>query len=205
MKKYILCSLLSLFLYNNFAFAQVNNPNLEIEVRESINEQCIHKVKAFTDHLAKIATKVEADSIKDWHIEACMDLFVGRGYDTKDEDGNVIIPAPRIQVSSLATGRTNSYLIKNYLERLKGLEYTKIVFKTSKCYLADGGIKKIDENKWTATVSFYQVFMGYKGDLIVYKDKTQKSVKIFIDVDSYGRFDVLLGDITVDQTSKIHE
>lgn len=181
------------------------DPNLEIEVRETIKEQCIHKVKAFTDHLAKIATKIEADSIKDWHIEACMDLFVGRGHDTKDDEGNVIIPAPRIEVSSLATGKKNSYLIKNYLERLKGLEYTKIVFKTSKCYLADGGIKAIDENRWTATVTYYQVFMGYKGDLIVYKDRTQKSAKIIITRDSLGRFDVLLGDITVDSTTNTTE
>ena len=143
MKKCFICTFLCFIICSNYMVAQINDPNLEIEVNETINQQCLHKVKALTDHFAKIAKKEEADSIKDYHIEACLDLFIGRGYDTKDEDGNVIFPAPRIEVSSLSTGKTNSYFIKNYLVRLKGLQYSKIVFKTSKCYLAEGGIKKI--------------------------------------------------------------
>ena len=204
MKKTFFCSLLSIFIISTSAFAQTNDPNLEIEVRETINQQCIHKVKALTDHFAKIAKKEEADSIKDYHIEACLDLFVGRGDDITDDDGNVIYPAPRIEVSSLSTGRTNSYFIKNYLVRLKGLQYSKIVFKTSECYLADGGIKKINDNQYSATVVFYQVFIGYKGDLIVYRDKTKKRVQIIIEKTRTG-FDVLLGNISVDQTESTNE
>ena len=200
MKKYILSLCLGLIFSSPMTMAQ-NRTDLELEIRETINEQCIHKVKAFTNHLAKIATKVEADSIKAYHIEACMDLFVGRGGDTKDSDGNIIIPAPRIEVSSATTGKMNSYFIRNYLERLKNLEYTKLIFKTSKCYLAEGGIRKIDTNQYAATVSFYQVFVGYKGELEVYRDKTQKTVNVIIKRDDLGRFEVLLGDIKVDQTS----
>ena len=205
MKKYIFGSILSLLMCGNFVFAQTNNPNLEIEVRETINQQCIHKVKALTDHFAKIAKKEEADSIKDYHIEACLDLFIGRGNDTKDDDGNVIFPAPRIEVASLSTGKTNSYFIKNYLVRLKGLQYSKILFKTSQCYLAEGGIKQINENQYSATVSFYQVFIGYKGDMIVYRDKTRKSVQIIIEKRVNGGFDVLLGNITIDQIAATDE
>lgn len=188
-------------MFSSLFFAQTYEQNLEIEVRESINQQCIHKVKAFTNHLSKIATKVEADSIKDYHIEACMDLFIGHGHDTKDEEGNVVIPAPRIEVASKSTNKKNTYLIRKYLERLKNLEYTRIVFKTSRCYLAEGGIKKLNDSRYTATVSFYQVFVGYNGELEAYRDKTQKSVKIIITRDSSGRFDVLLGDITVDSVN----
>lgn len=201
MNKYLSYTILYCFLFcSSLVVAQ--NDNLEVEVRETINQQCVHKVKALTDHFAKIAMKEEADTIKDYHIEACLDLFVGRGNDTKDDEGNIIFPAPRIEVSSLSTGRINSYFIKNYLVRLKGLKYSKIVFKTSQCYLAEGGIKKIGENQYSATVSFYQVFIGYKGDMIVYRDKTKKTVKIFIEKDNLGRFDVLLGDIKVDQTDE---
>ncbi len=39
MKKYIFGSILSLLMCGNFVFAQTNNPNLEIEVRETINQQ----------------------------------------------------------------------------------------------------------------------------------------------------------------------
>lgn len=200
MKKIIICLLFGVWFCQNNIIAQ--NNDLEVEVRETINQQCIHKVKALTDHFAKIAKKEESDEIKDYHIEACLDLFIGGGNDTKDNAGNVIFPAPRIEVSSLATGKTNSYFIRNYLERLKSLQYSKIVFKTSKCYLAEGGIKKIAENQYSATVSFYQVFIGYNGDFIVYSDKTKKTVKVIIEKDNLGRFDVLLGDIKVDQTTE---
>ena len=85
--------------------------------------------------------------------------------------------------------------------RLKGLEYSKIVFKSSSCYLADGGIKKVGENQYSAAVSFYQVFIGYTGEVAVYRDKTKKTVKVLIEKDNFGRYDVLLGDIKVDQTT----
>ena len=65
----------------------INDPNLEREVRETINTQCEHQVKAFTKHLAFIAKKENPDSIKDYHIDACMDLFVGRGDNTLDDEG----------------------------------------------------------------------------------------------------------------------
>ena len=196
---------MSLFACCYCVSAQSGDPNLEVEVRETINQQCIHKVKALTDHFAKIAKKEESDDIKDYHIEACLDLFIGGGNDTKDEEGNIIFPAPRIEVSSLATGNKNSYFIKNYLIRLKSLQYSKIVFKTSSCYLAEGGIKRVSENKYSAVVSFYQVFVGYKDNLIVYRDKTKKTVKVLIEKDNLGRFDVLLGDIKVDQTDHTDE
>lgn len=205
MKKFIVCVLFCLLMYGNHITAQTSDPNLELEVRETINQQCIHKVKAFTDHLAKIARKEEADSIKDYHIEACLDLFIGGGNDVKDNDGNVIFPAPMIEVSSLSTGSINPYYIKNYLVRLKEVQYTKVVFKNSSCYLAEGGIKKIGENRYSAAVSFYQVFVGYQDNWIVYRDKTKKTVQVFIERDNLGRFDVLLGDIKVEQTTATYE
>lgn len=200
MKRYLIYSLLSVLMCNYQISAQISDPNLEIEIKETISKACIHKVKALTDHFAKIAEKKESDDVKDYHIEACLDLFMGRGNDTKDDDGNLIFPAPRIEVSSLATGSVNSYFIKNYLVRLKGLQYSKIVFKNSACYLAEGGIKKVNENQYSTIVSFYQVFIGYNGDLIVYRDKTQKTVKVLIEKDNLGRYEIYLGDIKVVQT-----
>lgn len=183
-----------------FADDFVNDPNLEREVRKTINILCEHQVKAFTGHLAFIAKKENPDSIKDYHIEACMDLFVGRGDNTLDDEGNVIIPAPRIEVTSVTRQMKNSYFIRKYLERLKNLEYSKIVFKCSKCYIVDGGIKKVGNGtgEYVATVSFYQVFQGYKGDLLVYKDKTEKRVTVHIKRNASGNFTILLGDVKAD-------
>ncbi|MBR1787100.1 MAG: hypothetical protein IJ756_08105 [Paludibacteraceae bacterium] len=185
-----------------FATDVLDDPNMEIEVRETINKQCVHQVKAFTKHLGFIANKSNPDSIKEYHIEASMDLFVGHGDDTKDDEGNVIIPAPRIEVASMTTGKKNSYFIKQYLVRLKDLAYTKIVFQSSKCYLADGGIRKVAENEYVATVTFYQVFIGYKGDYIVYRDKTEKRVTVHVKKEPTGDFTVLLGDISIQSMTK---
>ena len=77
MKRYLFISLLGVLMCNYYVSAQTSDNNWEIEVEEAIKQQCIHKVKALTDHFAKIAKKEEPDNIKDYHIEACLDLFIG--------------------------------------------------------------------------------------------------------------------------------
>lgn len=186
----------------NYVTAQTEDSNLEIEVRKTIKQQCIHKIKALTDHFAIIAKKDEADSIKEFHIEACLDLFVGRGNGKKDSVGNVIFPVPRIEVSSRFTGRVNSYFIKSYLERLKRQSNTKIVFKTSDCYVVGENVKKIGDNLYSTTISFYQVFIGNNGDMVVTRNENKKTVEVIIERDNLGKFEILLGDIKVDETTK---
>lgn len=209
MKKFLLCSLVDVLMCCNYITAQREDSNFEIEIRETIKQQCIHKVRALTDHFAKIAMKNEADSIKDYHIEACMDLFVGRGNDTKDDEGNVIIPAPRIEVSSRSTGQVNSYFIRNYLIRIKNRSYTKIVFKTSDCFVVGEDVKKIGENRYSAAVSFYQVFIGYNGDMVVTRNETKKTVEVIIERNNYGSgifvFEIRLGNIKVDQITETNQ
>ena len=178
--------------------AQTDEQILPSEVEETIKQQCIYKIKTLKEHLAIIASKEVADSIKDYHIEACLDLFVGRGNDIKDHEGNISMLAPRIEVSSLTTGELEKYSIKNYLVRLKESHYSKIIFEVSSLWF-EGGIKNIGENLHSASVSFDQVFIGYNGDSIVYRDKTKKKVKILIEkMNLENSYTILLGDINTD-------
>ncbi len=204
MKKYLFCALICILICNLSLCAQTDEQILPSEVEETIKQQCIYKIKTLKEHLAIIASKEVADSIKDYHIEACLDLFISKGNDTKDTEGNVIIHAPRIEVSSLSTGRNSSYPLKNYLARLKRLQYSEIVLKTSDCYLVEGDLKKLNDRQYSATVSFYQVFIGYNGDMIVYRDKMKKRVQIILEY-TQTRFDVFLGDISVYQTESTNE
>ena len=41
--------------------------------------------------------------------------------------------------------------------------------------------------------------------MIVYSDRTKKTVNILIEKDNLGRFEVLLGDIKVDQTTDTNQ
>ena len=202
MKRSIVCLLLSLLMCN-YVLAQMSNSCQEIEVELAIKQQCVNKVKTLMHHFAEIAKKDNPDSIKDYHIEACLDLFMGRGNDTKDDDGNIIIPAPRIEVSSLATVCVNSYFIKNYLTRLK-MQHSKIVFRAVECYLPVGSIKKVGENMYLAEVFSHLFIVGNNDDQLVYREK-QKKIQVLIEKDNLGRYEVLLGDIKVDQTDTNQE
>ena len=192
-----------LLICNLSSCAQTDEQTLPSEVEETIKQQCIHKVRVLTDHFDKITSKVEADSIKDYHIDACLDLFIGRGNDTKDYEGNVIIPAPKAEV--FLEGRHNIYPLKSYLKRLKTMGYYKIIVKNSYCYYVNPkSLKKVGDNQYSAIVTVYKVNIGNKGDLIVYRDKTMKSVQIILE-NTQTRFNVFLGDISVDQTESTNE
>jgi hypothetical protein len=44
----------------------------------------------------------------------------------------------------------------------------------------EGYLKKIDENTWTADVTFKQLFQGYQKGKILYDDVTTKTVQVWI-------------------------
>ena len=172
------------------------NDSIVLEIEETLRTQCKHQVKALNVHMGHIARKEYPDSIKDYHIEACLDLFISCGENSTDDEGNIIIPAPRIEITDKYRGTKNAYFIRKYLERLKNIEYTKVIFNSSKCYLPDGGIKQVKENEYVATVIFYQIMIGYKGEIIVDPPGyNEYRATVHIKRKGEGHFDVLLGDI----------
>lgn len=197
-KLYLL--LVIVFLTINYTNAQTSDLTKEIE--ESIKQQCMLKVDAFTNHVVYIADKNNSEEVKDHHIKAALNLFSGKGSDLKDEYGNVLIPAPRMEVSSVNTNQIRSYLIKQYLINLENLPYTDVKIETTKCAFV-GNLKQVDANKYEAVLSFAQVFVGTRDNVVVYRDRTKKDVKVFIEKKDYGektRWEIFLGDISVKAT-----
>jgi len=184
-------------LVTDFAEAKKVRPSddLEKEVRANIE----YKVKAFTDHFVKIAQNYNDNNIKDYHIEKCLDLLIGRGNDTKDDNGNVLVTAPIIEVSSTTTGKANSYFIKNYLARLKSLSFqdSKIAFKTVMCYVLEKINKEIGEGKYDATISVYNVTIQDYGFSFI---RAPKVLSVILDDNSdFISSHILLGSMKIEQ------
>lgn len=197
-KLYLL--LVIVFLTINYTNAQTSD--LTKEVEESIKQQCMLKVDAFTNHVVYIADKDNPADVKEHHINAALNLFSGKGGDVKDEYGNVEIPAPRMEVSSVNTQNIRSYLIKQYLINLENLPYTDVKIEKTNCAFVSN-LKQVGTNKYEAVLSFAQVFIGKRDGVVVYRDRTKKDVKVYIEQKDYGektRWEILLGDISVKAT-----
>ena len=179
--------------------AQTND--LTKDVQEALMMQARIKVDELTNHISFIMSKKYDNNVKDHHIKAALNLFVGMGGPYTDVFGN-LQPAPRMQVSSInrSTGhvRLKEYQVSDYLSNLKYLSYDSIEIKNSKStYISQ--LHKVGTDEYQAVLSWVQVFIGKSNDMIVYKDTTKKNIIVRMSRKNYGgfeRWDVLLGDTT---------
>lgn len=202
MKKILLLLFVSI-LGTSFSFAQEID-GLE-EVREEVKEYARTRVNEFNGYLSYIASKKYDDKTKDAYIKDALNLFIGKGEESKDNDGN-IIPAPQMEVSYI-NRRTKAVRKKKrpialYLQGMKGLSYDDVsVTASDAVYISD--LKKTSDNKYEAVLSYAQIFIGKKDGIVVYKDLTKKDVRVYIEVIPYNDrkiYKILLGDITVRAT-----
>lgn len=199
MKKY-LTVLATLILFAGNAIAQTND--LSAEVKETLKRQAQIKVDELTNHISFIMQKSGySDDVKNRHIKSALNLFLGKGNKYQDEYGNEK-PAPTMEVSSKTRMTKVSYPVALYLQNIKYLNYDTIEITSTKSSFY-GDIHKISENKYEAVLTFVQIFIGRRGDMEVYKDKTQKAVKVQmtrIPYEDASRWEILLGDTTVTVT-----
>ena len=176
---------------------------LSKEVEEELKRQAMVRLDELTSHLSFVMSKNGYDNtVKDYHINAALNLFIGKGKSYKDKWGNQQ-PAARMQVSSLNMGTgavsVKEYPVSTYLNNLKYLQYDEIRITNSKSTCI-GDLYKVGEDEWEAVVSWVQVFVGKRGDMTVYKDTTTKNMVVRMhrkDYEGIVRWSVLLGDTTV--------
>ena len=203
MKK-ILVFIASILL--SFAWSQAQTNDLTDEVRETLKRQAQIKVDELTNHISFIMQKSGySEDVKNSHIKAALNLFLGKGKAYKDEFGNTK-DAPIMEVSSINRGNGNvtvtPYPVSLYVQNIKHLNYDSIEITSTKSSFY-GDIHKISENEYEAVLTFVQIFIGRRGDMEVYKDKTQKAVKVHmtrIPYEDSSRWEILLGDTTVTVT-----
>lgn len=92
-----------------------------------------------------------------------------------------------------------------YLENLENLKYVEVkIEKAQTCVISN--LYKVG-NRYQGTVSIFQYFTGRTREGMIYKDKTQKDIKVYVTKvtdGSLGEFwEIKLGDIKVVETVKI--
>lgn len=204
---------MAMFLYANIAFGQTND--LTQEDMEQLLVQTQLKVNQFNGYISFIAKKEKYSSLrqqqeieknKDAYIRQALKLFIGGGEDYIDEYGNHQ-PAPIMQVSCLLRNgktRINDRKIGIYLNNLKNMRYTEVKVTAGDAYFCSEA-RQIGENKYMTTLSYRQFFVGKIDGRVVYGDKTDKTITVYIEkkiVDGRSIWTVLLGDIKVDATER---
>lgn len=184
--------------------------DLTQEELEAFKIQCQERVDAFQMGLEIIADKQQSSEIKDHYIKTIPDMFMGKGDPWKDAN-NEWHDAVKMQVSSIdkngrVTVRTPSPTLKRYLSNLRNLPYTRVELKKAKtCMISN--LYKVSANMYMGTCTFFQYFTGQSGEVVVYRDYTQKDVDIYIqriEDGSLGTYwDMKFGDINVSETTKL--
>lgn len=174
--------------------------------REALTRQAKIKVETFTSYVSFVASKQYDDATRQDYAQAALNLFLGKGKEWTDRYGNPQ-PAPSMQLSSLRNGvtKTHTYPVAMYMYNLQYLNYTEVTVTNSKAQYIEE-IKKVDDDTYEASLTYLQIFVGKRDNIVVYGDKTQKSIKVIFkrigDMEN-KRWDIKLGDIVVSATEKL--
>ena len=189
-------------------FSQQTN-DLSQEELEAFKIQCQERIDAFQMGLEIIADKRQNSEIKNHYIKTIPEMFMGNGEPWTDNNGGKH-DAVKMQVSSLSNGkiRTTNIPLKEYLNRLRNLPYTSVEIKKAKTCLISN-LYKVSDNLYMGTCTFFQYFTGQSGEVLVYRDYTQKDVDVYIqriEDGSLGTYwDMKFGDINVSETKRMPE
>lgn len=161
---------------------------------EEFEAKAIQKTKQLNGYLKYISNQNNIAEEVNKAIDQAVALFIGE--------------AAKVEVSSLTRGSVKTYRIREYLSHIKLNKYDKIEIEWTKVqYVND--LKKGTDGNYYGSVTFEQVFRGYKDGKIVYTDVTvKKGIVILkameknIDGKIKNVWDVLLSDIGVESTDE---
>lgn len=182
--------------------------DLTQEELEAFKVQCQERIDAFQMGLEIIADKEQDNEIKQHYIKTLPEMFMGNGEPWVDVSGQKH-GAVKMQVAVIKKNQvveTKSPSLKEYLNGLLGLRWTSVkITKAKTCLISN--FYKINSNLYEATATFFQYFEGQSGESYIYKDFTQKEVKVYISRIEDGQlgtyWDMKFGDINVSEIHKI--
>lgn len=186
--------------------AQTND--LTSEELDAFKVQCQERIDAFQMGLEIISDKKQDNTVREHYINTLPELFMGNGEPWTDASGQRH-PAVKMQVSVIRYNNvidTREPSLKEYLRSLKNLRWTSVkITKAKTCLISN--FYKISDNRYEATATFFQFFEGHGGDGKIYKDFTQKEVKVYISRVQDGQlgtyWDMKFGDINVSEISRM--
>lgn len=200
--------LLLLFLLSIAITGHAQTNDLTPEELEAFKIQCQERIDAFQMGLEIIADKKQEASVRQHYINTLPDMFMGSGNEWTDVDGQRH-HAVKMQVSVVRYNQTidtHDVPLKQYLRNLQSLKWTSVKITKAKTCLISNFYKRND-NLYEATATFFQYYEAQSGEAIVYKDFTQKEVKVYISRVEDGQlgtyWDMKFGDINVSEIKKI--
>ena len=187
--------------------AQAQTNNLTQEQIESFKTRCEETIEAFQYGLEIIGDKSQDKVVKQHYKQNILSFFMGDGKPYQDLDGNMH-PAVKMEISTLRYSNViNKRTLKltEYLENLENLKYVEVkIQKAQTCVISN--LYKVGD-RYEGTVSIFQYFTGRTKDNVIYRDRTQKDIKIYVDKvkdGSLGEFwQLKLGDVNVVETVKL--
>lgn len=155
----------------------------------AFEEKAIKKTKELNSYLKILCTKSYGYEEHNKALDQAIKLFIS-------EDAVV-------NVSSINNDDIKTYKIRQYLLRIKSLNYDRVEVEWTNVQYVEKFKKGIDGNYY-GTVAFEQVFRGFIDGKIVYEDITRKDATIVlkafekvVDGNVSEIWDVLLSDIGV--------
>lgn len=192
--------------FATISFAQTHD--LTPEELDAFKVQCQERIDAFQLGIEIIADKKQDESVKQHYINTLPDMFMGAGDPWSDVTGQRH-PAVKMQIAVIRYNQTidtRDVPLKTYLANLRNLKWTSVkITKAKTCMISN--FYKINENRYEATATFFQYFEGESGEKHIYKDFTQKEVKVYISKVEDGQlgtyWDLKFGDINVSEIKKM--
>lgn len=181
-------------LFIGFAAQGIAQDDISPERKKAIDSLALEKVRDLSKYISLIGDKGTQFSEATRVIDRAEELFM--------EDSE-------IGVSSLFAEGINYYAVREYLERLMRLNYSKVDVEWYKIeYVSD--LERQPDGTYVGVITIFQKFSGYdkEGELI-YQDVTKKDITVYVKRKEtqiagkiIGFWDVLLGDIRVKETTK---
>lgn len=191
------------FVFLPHAKAQVNDLT-ESDI-QAFKDRVGEIIDMFQNNLSILGGKRYPLKVKSVYKKSALKLFIGEGKPYTSPDGQKH-EGVSMQVSSIKGGKEvkRKTLLTTYLDNLIKLPYSEVRLTKADTYRISNIYKVGDHYEATATI--FQRFEGFMGKEMrkVYRDVTQKNIKVYImpenDYVLGQHWSVRLGDIEVLET-----
>lgn len=185
-------SILFIFVFSSLSSLAQHEKFITQQEVEVFKSAALDKVKELEKYIITITDKSVSDNLKSNTIDLAVKLF-------QDDD-------KLVEVSSINKSDIRSFPIRQYLNRVKVLPYSKVIISWYNIsYISD--FVRDPSGNYQAVITIFQKFEGYIDGKLVYKDVAQKNIGIVIKDEARYFGDrkvetrqVLLGDIRVIET-----
>lgn len=203
MKRALFLLLLSLSFSVSKVNAQVSDLS-ESDI-QAFKDRVGEVIDMFQNNLSILGGKKYSQRVKQTYKKSVLKLFIGEGQAYTDPNGQYR-EGVSMQVSSVRNGKEvkRKTPLVTYLDNLIKLPYAEVRLSKADTYRISNIYKVGDHYEATATI--FQRFEGFMGKEMrkVYRDVTQKNIKVYIipenDYVLGQHWSVRLGDIEVMET-----